>query len=112
MITSKIYYRMSLGTHNSLCQNFSQSHCLPCDPSAAITDDTEIVTYIEGREDTHFALEDNPAVHVMSLILAGTTLCSACQAALNGRGITSTDTMYTAGTKLAAILPTLRPSRF
>lgn len=112
MTSSKAYYRMTLGTHNSLCQNFLQSHWVPCDPSATITDDTEIVTYLEGGETTHLSLEDNPDVHAMSLILAGTTLCAACQTALASRGITSVDTMYTAGLKLAAILPTLKPTRF
>ena|ERR1700722_764522 len=113
MASSKAYYRMTLGTHNSLCQNFLQSHWIPCDPAITNpTDTTEIVTYVEGGETTHLSLEDNPDVHAMSLILAGTTLCAACQTTLSSRGITSVDTMYTAGLKLAATLPTLRPSRF
>ena len=109
----KAYYRMTLGTHNSLCHTFLQSHWLPCDPAVTAPDDsTEIVTYVEGRETTHLSLEDNPAVHVMSSLIFGSPLCSACCSALSGRGIQTGDAMYVAGQKLSAILSTLRPTRF
>jgi hypothetical protein len=110
---SKAYYRMSLGTHNSLCQNFSQSHWVPCDAAISTpTDSTEIFTYVEGSEGTHLSLGDNPAVHAVSLLILGTPLCSECVAALSSYGITAQDTAWTCGKKLGAVHPGLKPSRF
>jgi hypothetical protein len=90
-----------------------QSHWLPCDPTITTpTDTTEVFTYVEGPEGTHFSLTDNPAVHVVSLLILGTPLCSSCVAALSAYGIVAGDTAWTCGKKLGAVHPGLRPSRF
>jgi hypothetical protein len=113
MISSKLYYRSTLGAHNAQCQNFMQSHWIPCDPTTVVVDDsTEIVCQIEGAESLHLALEQNPNFHTMSLLVAGTPLCSACVTALSGYGITAQDNAWTCGKKLAAIHIELRPTRF
>ncbi len=113
MITTKLYYRTTYSQWQLQTGNFMQSHFIPCDPTVTtFVNSTPIVVQIEASEGTHLSLEGDPNFHTMSLLIAGTPLCSACVAALSARGITSTDTMWTAGKKLAAIHPGLKPSRF
>jgi hypothetical protein len=113
MISSKLYYRSTLGAHNAQCQNFMQSHWIPCDPTTVVVDDsTEIVCQIEGSESLHLSLESDPNCHTMSLLVSGTTLCPGCVTALSAYQITSSDNMWSAGKKLAAIHIELRPTRF
>ena len=108
---SKIYYRMSVAEHNSQCQNFVSSHWIPCSPTDTILDSTEICVSVEASEDSHLSLENNPAVHTMSLLISGNPLCADCVAALSSYGVTSTDNMYAASKKLSAVSPGLRATR-
>jgi hypothetical protein len=113
MITSKLFYRTTFGQHQANCQNFKQSHFMPCDPTVTtFVDATPIVTQIEADEGTHLALQANTAFHTMALLVAGTTLCAACVTALGAYNITATDNMWTAAKKLALVHPELRPTRF
>lgn len=113
MINSKLFYRTTYADHQTQVANFKQSHFIACDPTVTtFVDSTPIVVQIEADEGTHLALEANAAFHTMSLLVAGTTLCAACVAALSAYGITAADNMWTCGKKLAAIHPELRPTRF
>lgn len=112
-MTSKLFYRTTVADHNSQASNFKQSHYIPCDATVTnFVDSTPIVVQIEASEGTHLALESNEAFHTMSLLVSGSTLCSLCVTALAAYGITAADNMWTAGKKLAAIHPELRPARF
>jgi hypothetical protein len=113
MITTKLFYRTTYGDHQAHYQNFRQSHFIPCDPTVtAFVNSTPIVIQVEADERTHLALESNPAFHTMSLLVSGSTMCPACVTELSAYGITATDTMWTAGKKLAAVNPELKPTRF
>jgi hypothetical protein len=109
---SKIYYRTTLGAHNAQCQNFVGSHWIPCSPTATISDSTEILVQIEASEGAHDSLSSDPGFHTLSLLVAGTPLCSACVSALSSYGIVAGDSMYVAARKLSAISPGLKPTRF
>jgi len=117
-MTTKVFYRMTHGEWKAQTANFFQSHLIPCDPTSFILagnkfkSSTPVVVYVEASEGTHLALEANPAVHVMSLLIAGTPLCSECVASLSAYGIVAGDNMWVASKKLAAIHPGLRASRF
>lgn len=112
-MNSKLYYRCTYGQHQAQAATFYSSHFIPCNPSETeFVDSTEIVCQIEGSESLHLSLESNPDFHTMSLLVSGTPLCSACVTALSNRGIVTGDTAWSCGKKLAAILPTLAPTRF
>jgi hypothetical protein len=113
MITSKLFYRTTFGDHQAQAANFKQSHFIPCNPTVtAFISTTPIVTQIEADEGTHLALQANAAFHTMALLVAGSTICALCVTALSAYGLTAADNMWTAGKKLAAIHPELRPTRF
>jgi hypothetical protein len=113
MIATKLFYRTTYGDHEANCQGFRQSHFIPCDPTVTtFVNSTPIVAQIEADESTHRALESNAAFHTMSLLVSGSTMCPACVIALSAYGITSTDNMWTAGKKLSAVHPELKPTRF
>ena len=112
MIT-KLFYRTTLGDLQTQTANFHGSHFIPCDPTVTtFVDSTPIVVQVEADDSIHLALESNPAFHTMSLLVAGTTLCTDCAAALSAYSITSTDNMWTAGKKLGAVHSGLKPTRF
>jgi hypothetical protein len=113
MITSKLFYRCTYADHQTQAANFKQSHFVPCDPTVTtFVDSTPIVVQVEASEGTHLSLENDPAWHTMALLVAGSTLCAACVTALAAYGIVSTDTMWLASKKLAAVHPELRATRF
>jgi hypothetical protein len=112
-MTSKLFYRTTYADHQAQAANFKQSHFIPCDPTVTtFLPATPIVVHVEADEGTHLALENNPAFHTMALLVSGSTLCALCVTALAAYGVTTGDTMWAAGKKLAAIHPELRPSRF
>lgn len=112
-MNGKLFYRTTYGAFQAQSGNFKQSHFIPCNPAVtAFVGTTPIVVHIEAGEGTHLALQTNPAFHTMALLVAGSKLCAACVAALGGYGIKADDTMWSAGKKLAANHPELKPSRF
>lgn len=112
-MNSKLYYRTTYSKWLSQTANFLSSHLIPCDPTTVtFVDTTPVVLIVETSEGGHTALESDPAWHTMSLLISGNTLCAECVSALSSYGILSTDNMFNAGKKLAAIHPELRPTRF
>jgi hypothetical protein len=112
-MNSRLYYRTTYGQWKSQAANFVQSHLIPCSPAdTTFLDATPVVVYVEASEGSHMALESDQAWHQMSLLVSGSTLCSACVASLSSYGITSQDNMFNAGKKLGATSPGLKPSRF
>jgi hypothetical protein len=117
-MTSKLYYITTYGAHQAQAANFKQSHFIPCDPTSFIMNGnkfvrtTPVVVQIEADEGVHLKLESNPAFHTMSLLVAGTVLCSGCVTALSAYGIVATDNMWLAAKKLGAVHPGLKPTRF
>lgn len=111
-MTGKAYYRMLYQDYKLHLDKFKQSHWMPCVEAGELTDDTEIVVYVEADEGAHLALESDSNLHAMSSITAGSTMCSDCVTALQHHGVTAEDNMYKAARKLAQSNPALRPARF
>lgn len=110
---NKLFYRTTYADHQANYQSFRQSHFIPCDPTVTtFLPSTPIVAHVEADEGIHVSLETNPNFHTMALLVAGSTLCALCVAALSGYGVVTGDTMWTSGKKLGAIHGGLKPSRF
>ena len=106
------FYRTSFAEWQRNISKFHSSNFITVDPSAPLHGGAPIVVYIEASEDVHGEFSQSILWHPMSLISAGTKLCSECVAALVGYGITEQDGMFSAARKLQKIHRGMAPVRF
>jgi hypothetical protein len=111
-MTGKQYYRSTLAAWKQNLNLFQNSSWIPTNPSEVLTDDSEIVVYIEASETTHQLLSEDVRWHPMSLTITGTQLCKRCVEALSAHGISQGDTMFSVARKLQKIHSGLAPQRF